>query len=363
MIALKPLRAKARHRVGLIDPGMLCRLILSVAALAALSLAALPTLANAASPAGPNAGQAPRLRGDVLATGDILTLGDLVENAPASFAGRPLFRAPALGATGTIQAKRILEAADRLDLGPVETGGRLQISVQRAARRVGPAEIEAALKAALQSGHGLEAKTLAIRLDGEAPLLLAPVALDGAASATDLSYDPRSRRVTALIVLGDRQASLRVSGLVTEMRETAVLTRALTRGETVGPSDIVLERRPREGAGADVMTSAGAAIGQIAQRSLSAGAMLRSGDLAPPDLVQRGEAVSIVFEAQGVSLSLRGIANESGRLGASIAVLNPASKKVLQGSVIGPGRVSVSPPRVAQPVAQADASLARPGIN
>lgn len=169
--------------------------------------------------------------------------------------------------------------------------------------------------------------------------------------------------MTALIVLGDHQASLRVSGLVTEMRETAVLTRALTRGETVGSADIVLERRPREGAGADVMTSAGAAIGQIAQRSLSAGAMLRSGDLAPPDLVQRGEAVSIVFEAQGVSLSLRGIANESGRLGASIAVLNPASKKVLQGSVIGPGRVSVSPPRSPQPVAQADASLARPGIN
>lgn len=355
MIALKPLRAKTRHRVGLIDSGMLCRLILSIAALAAISLATLPSLAQA--------GETLRLRGDVVATGDILTLGDLVENAPPALAARPLFRAPALGATGTIQAKRIAEAADKLDLGALETGGRVQIAVQRAARRVGPAEIEAALKLALQSGHGLDGRSLAIRLDGEAPLLLAPAALQGAASALELTYDPRSRRVAALIVLGERQASLRVSGLVTEMREAAVLTRALNRGEAIGPADLALERRPRDTTGTDTLSSAAAAVGQIAQRSLSAGAMLRVGDVAPPDLVQRGEPVTIVFEAPGVSLSLRGIANESGRMGASIAVLNPSSKKVLQASVIGPGRVSVTPPRAPQPVAQADASLARPGVN
>ena len=72
-------------------------------------------------------------------------------------------------------------------------------------------------------------------------------------------------------------------------------------------------------------------------------AVVRSGDLAPPDLVIRGEAVTVVFDTPGLNLSLRGQANENGRLGAAITVTNPVSKKVIAATVIGPGRVSVGP--------------------
>ena len=78
--------------------------------------------------------------------------------------------------------------------------------------------------------------------------------------------------------------------------------------------------------------------------------------LFPPDLVARGDSVAIVFETPGVSLSLRGIANESGRLGASVSVTNAASKKVLQAVVIAPGRVSVGPISQPQPILQASAA-------
>lgn len=345
MQALKQLRSQPRRHVAVPTAGMIGRAALALSAIVALSLA-LPSLARA---------DTLRLRGDITAKGDVLTLGDLVENAPASLEARPLFRAPALGATGTIQARRIAEALDRLDLGDVETGGRSQIQVQRAARRVGPPEIEAALKRALAASQGLDGANLAIRLDGEA-MLLAPVDLDGPANALDVTYDPRSHRVAGLIVLGKRQASLRVTGQVVEIREIAVLTRALNRGEAIAAADLTLERRPREAVGTDALGNGGSVVGQVAQRSLGAGAVLRTGDVAPPDLVQRGDAVTIVFETSGVSLSLTGIANESGRLGASMAVTNPASKKVLQGTVIGPGRVAVGPARMAQPIVQASAA-------
>ena len=355
-IALKPRRAAPRHRAGIPTPGMLGRLVLALGLLCGCTLAlwlALPSLARA---------DALRLRGDVTARGDVLSLGDLVENAPSAFAGRPLFRAPALGAAGTIQARRILDAVAALDLGAVETGGRGQIQVQRAARRVAAPEIEAALKRALAASHGLAPENLSVRLDGE-PVLLASLDLDGQASAVDVSYDPRSRRVAGLVVLGERQASLRVSGQVVETREVAVLARSLNRGETLSAADIAMERRPREAASADAPSTPAGAVGQVAQRSLSAGAVLRAGDVAPPDLVQRGEAVTIVFETPGVSLSLTGLASESGRLGASISVVNPVSKKVLQATVTGPGRVSVGPARAAQPIVQASAAPARAGIN
>jgi flagella basal body P-ring formation protein FlgA len=97
-------------------------------------------------------------------------------------------------------------------------------------------------------------------------------------------------------------------------------------------------------------------IGQVAQRGLSAGSIMRNGDVAPPDLVTRGETVTVVFDTPGLALSLRGQANEGGRLGATITVTNPVSKKVLTATIVGAGRVSVAP--VPAPVMrQANAAL------
>lgn len=336
----------ARSRVAPLGAGAILRVLLTLCAFLALGFLTLPARAEGL-----------RLRGDIVARGDVLTLGDLVEGSAPDLAARPMFRAPALGATGTIQARRIADAVQALGLGPVETGGRVQIAVQRAARRVGATEIEAALKRSLETAYGLDPKTLSVRLDGEGPALLAPVDLNGQATALDVTFDPRSRRVGGLISLGERQASLRVSGIVVEMREVAVLVRTLNKGEAVSAADVAVERRPREGAPPDAQANAAGAAGEVAQRTLSAGAVLRVGDTAPPDLVTRGEPVNIVYETPGVSLSMRGQASESGRLGATVSVVNIASKKSLQATVVGPGRVSVGP---AAPMRQAVAAAEPP---
>lgn len=364
---LRPLPRSVRLAAVPPSRGALGRAVLTVVSFVVLALFAAPLMAaesgakTAATSATAGAtASAPRLRGDVTARGDTLSLGDLVEGAPADLAARPLFRAPGLGAVGTIQTRRIVEAAAALGLAGIETGGRVQVSVQRAARRVGAPEIEAALKRTLETAYGLDPKALTVRLDGET-LLLAPLDLDGPAAAVDATYDPRTRRVAALIVLGERQASLRVSGVAIETREVAVLTRNLARGEAVTATDLTVERRPRETVPNDAVGAPALVVGQVAQRPVGAGALLRSGDVAPPDLVARGEGVTIVFETAGVSLSMRGTANESGRLGTSVAVTNTASKKVLQAVVVGPGRVSVGP--APQLVRQASADPARPGLN
>lgn len=331
---LSPILRRTRPRVAPLGAGVVLRAVLAVLTVAVLGVLAIPAMARA---------DGLRLRGDVTARGDVLTLADLIEGAPTTLAARPLFRSPALGATGTIQTRRIVEAATALGLTGLETGGRLQIAVQRAARRLGPPEIEAALKHGLETGYALDPRTVAVRFDGDGPTLLAPVDLEGQATALDLTYDPRSRRVAGLVSLGERQASLRVSGVVIEMREVAVLSRALNRGEPVKDGDVTLERRPREAVAADAQASASAILGEVAQHALSAGTVLRVSDTAPPELVARGENVTIVYETPSISLQMRGIANESGRMGAVVNVVNVTSKKILQATVIGPGRVSVSP--------------------
>ena len=315
----------------------------------------LATLACAAFGAfiGPSRGADAILRGDVVAARDTLSVRDLIDNAPTALADTPLFRAPALGASGTIQARRIVAAAEALGLS-VQTGGRLQVNVMRAARQVGPGEIEAALKKRLAAEFGLDASATGIAFDGAAPLLVAAPAVTEEPVASEISYDRRSRRVSAAIWLGpspnERRAQIRVTGTAIDLVEVIVSGRALERGQAVKTGDLAIERRPRDVLAGDAAHDGSVLEGRVLRRSVAAGAIVRPADLIRPDLVGRGDLVTATFEAPGVVLSMRVKANEAGALGDQISVTNPQSKKVLPATVTGPGRVTVGgavPGRVA----------------
>ncbi len=286
------------------------------------------------------------LKGDVTVSSDVLTLGDLVEGAPPAAAATALFRAPGLGQTGTIQARRILEAARPLGLSGIDAGGRTQIVVARAARRVSAADIEAAVKRALEMQHRVEARALSITFDGPAPSLTVAAEVQGEAVVEEIAYDRRSRRLSALVSVGANgaKATVRVAGVALEYVEAAVLTRSLNRGETTQASDFAVERRVRESLPADAHLETHALPGQVARRALQAGSVVRAGDLARPEIVARGDVVTIVYEVPGMLLTLRGTASAAGAQGDMIAVVNPQSKKTLQAQVVAPGKVSVSAP-------------------
>jgi len=60
-----------------------------------------------------------------------------------------------------------------------------------------------------------------------------------------------------------------------------------------------------------------------------------------PELVQRNESVTLVYEVPGIMLTVRGKATESGAEGDIITVLNEQTKRPVQGVVVGAGQVVV----------------------
>ena len=109
-------------------------------------------------------------------------------------------------------------------------------------------------------------------------------------------------------------------------------------------SDVLIERRPKLDVGADAI-GAEQAVGLAAKTALRGGQMLRPNDLVKAQVVQRNEAVTIVYEVPGVSLSVRGKAVEAGAVGDLINVLNAQTNRAIQGTVIGPGRVTIAAPK------------------
>jgi flagella basal body P-ring formation protein FlgA len=78
------------------------------------------------------------------------------------------------------------------------------------------------------------------------------------------------------------------------------------------------------------------------RKQLRAGQALRVSDLAKPDLVQRDDNVTLIYESAGLYLTIRGKAVDSGTEGDVVNVLNLQSKRTVSGVVVGRDQVAVT---------------------
>src|SRR4051794_13258357 len=96
----------------------------------------------------------PRLKAQASVTGDVVHIGDLIENAGA-VANTPIFRAPDLGQTGAVPARAVIDAARRYGLIAVDARGLNEISVTHASQTIAPSDIEQRITEALVARYKL----------------------------------------------------------------------------------------------------------------------------------------------------------------------------------------------------------------
>ncbi len=317
-----------------------------IRALLAAALIAASPLAAFAQSAG-TAPLAPVLRAHVEVSGDLVRIGDVVDNA-GDAASIAIYRAPDLGTTGSLPVAQVLAALRAHQVIGVETRDLSEVSVTRLARTIDTDEIERSVAAALERRGGLgDAKDIRLTFDRGLRTLQLDAAVTGALRPSAVHFDPRNGRFDAIFEIaatsGAAPTRLRFTGTAVETVEAAVLMRAIDRNEIIRASDVTLERRPRAEVGRDVATSA-QVIGMQARRQLRAGLALRQSDVAKPDLVQRDQAVTIVYQAPGITLTIRGKALDSGTEGDAVTVMNLQSKRTFSGTVTGRNQVVVSVP-------------------
>jgi flagellar basal body P-ring formation protein FlgA len=319
-------------------------------------LATLALLLGLGAPLPPAAAQsrdaglsdAPSLKPAATVTGDIVRIGDLVENAGA-VADVPIFRAPDLGQTGSVPVASVLAAIQGHHLVGLDSRGLSEVAVTRAARAITAKDVEARILLALAGKYGLpDSSNLAVVFDNEVRTLLVEASATGELAVAHLSYEPRTTRFDVAFELPGslvaRRFPLRFTGSLTETFETVVPTHEIAQGQVLNASDLAIERRPKAGLSPSTLTTIEQAQGLSAKHALRAGQLIHQADAAKPELVGRGETVTIVFQVPGITLTILGKANEPGALGDVISVLNVQSKHTIQATVIGSGRVSVNAP-------------------
>jgi flagellar basal body P-ring formation protein FlgA len=317
---------------------MIRRMIVSVALLLGLG----GTLA-AQTPSPP---PAPTLKADVTVTSDIVTIGDLVENA-GPVANIPIFRAPDLGTTGAVATDRILDAIRPHQLIGIDTHGLAEVVVTRTSRAITTRDISARIAQALAGQYGFgNARDILINFDGDVRTLQVEPNATDELRVLALSYDPHSMRFDVTFDLPDsmtlQRQPARYTGTAVETVNAVAVDRPIERGEVIQASDLTTVRRPKAESSA-VLTDSKTALGLAARHALRPGQPLAATDLMKPEIVARNDTVTIVYQVPGITLTLRGQAKDAGALGDTISVINTESKRVVQAVVAGPDRVMVGP--------------------
>ncbi len=199
---------------------------------------------------------APVLRANVQVTGDLVRIGDIIDNA-GNAAQIAIYRAPDLGTTGSLPVAQVLNTLRTHHVIGVDTRELKEISVTRLARTLEGKDIELQIARALERRNGLgDAANLSMTFDRDPGDVRLDASFTGGVQPAIVRYDNRNGRFDITFEIanenGTAPTKLRFAGTAIETVEAAVLARSVERNEVIKSSDVVVERRPKAEVGSDV---------------------------------------------------------------------------------------------------------------
>ncbi|HEY5347553.1 MAG TPA: flagellar basal body P-ring formation chaperone FlgA [Rhizomicrobium sp.] len=113
----------------------------------------------------------------------------------------------------------------------------------------------------------------------------------------------------------------------------------IARGQTISESDLAYETIATSNFMSGMVTSMNALSGMETRRTLRTGESVRDDDVRHPILVIKGQTVTMVFDAPGITLTAVGRSMSEGGMGETVTVQNPASFRMVTATVTGAGAV------------------------
>ncbi|EED30857.1 SAF domain protein [gamma proteobacterium NOR5-3] len=157
---------------------------------------------------------------------------------------------------------------------------------------------------------------------------------------------PHSGRVLGPVSYGVRCSgsvpwTLYLRAEVSASLELPVLVNALPRGTILAPGDLEMVTRRITSQANDIIVDPQMAAGMELKRPLAAGSTLRHGHVDLPELVSRGQMVTLIAGGAGVEVRMQGKAMGSGAEGDRLLVTNLASGRRVEGLVLSDGSIRI----------------------
>jgi flagella basal body P-ring formation protein FlgA len=272
---------------------------------------------------------------------DVLTVGDIFDDVTRN-ADYVLGAAPKPGQDMTLNAKTLNRIAVALNLPWRPTSHADQITIRREATIIPYQKIEDTLKKQINN-KGVYGNYKVTLNNGE-PSIILPNNMAATIDVTDFHYDLQKDYFVATLVSPSRDnpvKKMEVSGMVERLVKIPVLSRNLQNGDIIGESDITFINIPQGRLQHDIIMSKDKLIGMTPRRIGHAGKFILEGTLQRPQIVSRGEPITIQFREGPLTLTAKGRALQSGAKGDMIRVKNMNSSKSLDAIVTASNLVVV----------------------
>ncbi len=129
------------------------------------------------------------------------------------------------------------------------------------------------------------------------------------------------------------EGTLEVRGRFVEVVEIPVLNKRLNNGDVISENDIMWRRVPKRRVRDTVIQHKDEVLGFTPRRTIIPDRPLRRSDLVTPELVSKGDLVSLYYYGSGIELKTEGVALSGGAKGEVIRVRNTRSNVVVQATV------------------------------
>ena len=149
-------------------------------------------------------------------------------------------------------------------------------------------------------------------------------------------------RVTTLVECnGEKNWKIYVQATASAEVLTPVLIRSLPRGSLISANDVELKSMSVTSRGQPVAESLDDVVGMELRRPVSAGDRILVSQIVAPDVIKRGQKVSILYAGNDLNISMSGKALQSAGAGDWIKVENLSSGRLVEGRVEKDGSILI----------------------
>lgn len=272
---------------------------------------------------------------------NVITLGDIFYDLPRD-EDKVLGVAPRPGDQITLNARTLMKIALALDLAWRPASSDEHIVLRRAATLIDTDAIKAALKKEI-AAKGFPGK-FDLAIPPQTSEIILPEDMPASFDITKLELDPARGTFSAHLAAPSASNPVvtnRISGAIHSIVEVPVLRDTLRYGDIIGQRDIEMMDVQSRLVKGDILLNPADIIGMTPRRMVFAGKPVGNNDLQAPQIVSRGEAITMIFQSGGLKLTAQGRALEDGAKGDVIRVVNNSSKKSLDAIVTAENEVQV----------------------
>lgn len=285
--------------------------------------------------------KAVELKRNAMIEGPVITLGDIFYDLPSN-EDKVLGPAPRPGKDMVLNARTLLRVAMAMDLNWRPVNSNEHIVLKRAATLISKEDIEKSLiKNIRKDGYQGDFE---LDFPARIPEVILPADQKAAFEIDGLSVDTQNERFSATLYAPTKTnplQTLNISGDIYSIVKVPVLRQTLRNGSVIRDSDLDYISVRTEDLNHDVILKAENLIGMTPRRMALNGKPLTETEIQAPQIVERGQTVTMVFNSGMIRLTAKGRALESGAKGEFIRVVNATTSRNVHAIISGEQEVQV----------------------